>query len=372
MNFADSEDQEQLRDGLRRFIADRYDFDMRTRRLATINGTDRSMWERFAEMGWLAVLVPESAGGLGWSFADGLIVAQEFGRGLVAEPFVEAGILATRLLVLSDISVSAPLLEQVADGTALVAPALLEPHAGYDLTCVKTRAVYNGSAHVLNGRKVMIAGGDAADHFIVSAEGPDGLTLFAVPGDLPGIARHAYRGLDGSWLCDLRLDDVHVGPDAVLAGGNHAQAVMARAGDEAVLAVAAETLGCMERVLELTAAYLETRKQFGQPLSAFQVLQHRMADLFVETEMARSALYGAIALIERPGDERSATVSAARARIDQAAHLVGNQGVHLHGGMGMTIEYPVGHYYRRLLVLARRFGDADYHLDRYERLRITA
>lgn len=372
MNFDYSEDQDLLRDNVRRFIRDRYDFETRLKRYEMAQGTDREMWAQFAKMGWLAILVPEHAGGLGWTITDVAIVAQEFGRGLVAEPFLEANILAARLLTLADVPGGNALLSDIASGEKFVAPALLEGQSRYDLADVTTHIETRGEELIVSGRKVLVAGGDAADCFLVSATDGDSLAVLMVPADAAGLTLQTYRGLDGGWLSDVTFDAVRLPLDAALVGGNRALEILRRANDEAAIAASAEALGCMDRILEITADYLRTRQQFGHPLADFQVLQHRIADLFVETEMARSALHSGLAQLGADEETRAAAVSATRVRIDQAAHKVGNQGIHLHGGMGMTVEYPVGHYYRRLLILARTFGDTDFHFDRYERIKVPA
>ena len=372
MNFDFSENQIILRDGARRFISDRYNFEARYKRLNAAQGSDRQMWAQFAEMGWLAILAPEEAGGLGWSITEAAILAQEFGRGLVVEPFLEASVLATRILTLAGSPSANAILTGIANGEQLVAPALMEVQSRYNLNQVTTQVDFQDQELLVTGRKLLVAGGDIADFFIVSAIAENKLVLVLVPADTAGVKREVYPALDGSWLCDVTFDAVRLPADALLSDENRALEILMQASDEAAIVAGAEALGCMDRILEMTAEYLHTRKQFGQPLAEFQVLQHRMADLFVETEMARAALHSGLSMLCANDVERAAAVSAARVRIDQAAHKIGNQGIHLHGGMGMTIEYPVGHYYRRLLVLARIFGDTDFHFERYSNLKVPA
>lgn len=370
MNFDLNEDQLALRDSVRRLIVDRYDFERRRQRLLSGSGTDRQMWASFAEMGWLAILVPEARGGLGWSLLEAAIILQEFGRGLVAEPFLDVALLAVRILAATDAPAAGELLSEIGMGESLVAVALQEPGKRYAQDGLDAVAVAENGGFALSGRKILVTGGDGADHFIVSAMLDGALALLVVPADAQGVDRRAYRLLDGGWACDVTFANVPVGAGALIAAGDEAAEIIDRSLDEAAIGAGAEAIGCMDRIIEITVDYLRTRKQFGRPLAEFQVLQHRVADLFVETEMARSALYSALSAIDAPAEERQAAVSAARARIDQAGHRLGNQGIHLHGGMGMTMEYPVGHYYRRLVMLARAFGDTEYHLERYERLRL--
>ena len=368
MNFDLSEDQQLLKNGVERFIADRCDFESRRKRLAAQSGTDREMWSQFAEMGWLAILVPEAAGGMGWSMIEAAVILEEFGRGLVTEPYLEGALVAPRLLAGTDAAVADELLGAIASGEELIVPALLEARGRYEFRAPRVEAKSNGGGFTLSGRKILVAGGDAADRYLVTALLDGKLAIFHLTAETAGLSRRSYRLLDGSWAADLDLDDVQLAPDALLASAEGAAELLERVCDEASVGVAALEVGSCEQAVALTAEYLETRKQFGQPLADFQVLQHRMADLFIEAAMAKSSLYGALSTLSGPSEARQAAVSRARARIDRAALEIGNTAIHLHGGMGMTVEYPVGHYYRRMVQLARTFGDREYHLDRYERL----
>ncbi|TAL02101.1 MAG: acyl-CoA dehydrogenase [Rhodospirillaceae bacterium] len=372
MNFEFSKDQLILRDGIRRFVDERYSFESRRQRVKSKStGTDRAMWAQIAELGWLAVLIPEEHGGLGWSIADACVMFQELGRGLVSEPIMDSALLAVRILTRAD-SVSARLLlPKIATGEVFISVALGEAGLRYEQKGLSTRAIPIEGGYKLTGKKILVAGGDVADRLIVSAGTDSELALFDVLAISDGVERRAYRLLDGQWAVDVTFKDV-VLPHESLIIGSQTTEILDRAIDEAALGCSAEAIGCMDRVLEITAEYLRSRQQFGRALADFQVLQHRIADLFIETEMARSAFHSALSAIDSPVATRQAAVSAARVRIDQAAHKVGNQGVHLHGGMGMAMEYPIGHYYRRLIMLARAYGDTEHHLERYERLKIRA
>ncbi|HEY6870747.1 MAG TPA: acyl-CoA dehydrogenase [Novosphingobium sp.] len=364
MDFALDETQQALVDGADRFLRDHYGFDQRRLRLAGQTGTDRAMWARFAELGWPAVLVPEAQGGLGWSATAAALILGECGKALVAEPVLEGAMVAAALLGGSPSPAAAAALAGIADGSALVVPALLESGGRYAYDRPATRAERTGAGWRLSGRKILVTGGDAADALLVTARYDGGLGVFLVPTNRPGLARIPLRQLDGSWAADIALDAVSVGADALLdTRGTFDQAL-----DLGAIGVAAQQVGSLDRVLALTADYLGTRRQFGQPLAGFQSLQHAMADLFVETEMARSALHGGLAAMAGAPEERRLAVSAARVRCDRAGLKVADLGIYLHGGMGMTMEYPVGHHYRRMVQLARSFGDSEYHLARYEAL----
>jgi alkylation response protein AidB-like acyl-CoA dehydrogenase len=372
MNFELTENQTLLKDGVDRFVAERYDFESRRKRLATLDGTDRAMWAQFAQMGWLALLVPEAQGGFGWGIEEASIVLQAFGRALVVEPYLDAAIVAVLMLEESEADNVKSLLSDIATGEALVSIALIEAGSRYRYTVPSASARLTGNGYELTGSKILVAGGDAADWFIVSADLDGELGLFVVPGNAEGVSRGTYQLLDGSWSADVAYDAVALPSEALLASGASAVYRLDRALDSAALGIGAQAVGSMDRILEITNDYLNTRKQFGQPLADFQVLQHRMADLFIDIEMARSALYGGFAALGDVDAERQAAISAARVRIDAAGQRVGNMGIHLHGGMGMTMEYPVGHHYRRLVQLGRAYGDAGYHLERYESLMIEA
>jgi alkylation response protein AidB-like acyl-CoA dehydrogenase len=366
MNFDFSENQIFLRDSVERFIAEQYEFGARRKRRAELRRTDREMWSRFAELGWLGILVPEENDGLGWTLGEAAVMLQELGKGLVTEPFLEGAVLAVRLLAGCAGSACAALLSKIASGEALVSVALLENGSRHGWKQLVSAARQADGRFFLDGHKILVAGGDAADTLIVPAKVGAAIGLFLVPANSLGIRRKSYALLDGQWASDFVFDRVELPESALIAQGEQAIQLLEKATDEAALCAGAAAIGCMDRMLEVTNAYLHARQQFGQALANFQVLQHRLADLFIETEMARSALYSGLAKIDGADGARRIAVSSARVRIDQAALKVGNQGIHLHGGMGMTMEYPIGHFYRRLMVLTRAFGDTEYHLERYE------
>jgi alkylation response protein AidB-like acyl-CoA dehydrogenase len=320
------------------------------------------MWSQFADLGWLGIMVPEEHGGLGWSVVDVAVILGECGKALIAEPFLECGVVAATMLAGSESARAGTTLEEIVAGTSLVVPALLERGNRYRYGAPVTTASADGNGYRIAGKKILVVGGDGADLFIVTALLDAEVVLFLVGAEQEGVSRKSYRQLDGSWAADVTFDDVRVDADALIGGKD----ALERGLDAGAIGVAAQQVGSLDRVLELTSEYLHTRKQFGQPLAAFQALQHIMSDLFVTTEMARSAMHGGLAATSRASRERSGAVSAARARCDRAGQTVGNLGIYLHGGMGMTMEYPVGHHYRRLVQLMRAYGDTEYHLARYE------
>lgn len=372
MKFELNEDQLMLQDSIRKFAAVRYEFSTLRQRITSASGTDRGMWAQFADLGLLGVFVEEASGGLGWSLIDGAVVFEELGRSLAIEPYMEAALLAVRILSGSGSSLAKELLPCIAAGTALVTVCLAERNSRYNYMQPSCKASAIADGYKLNGQKILVAAGDIADQMIVSANVDDGLGLFLVDAAAADAARHTYRLLDGSWASDITFTDARLRANSLILAGTAAETVMRRSFDEAAVAAAAQSVGCIDRIVEITAEYLENRKQFGQPLNRFQVLQHRLADLYVESQMARSALHSALSAMDGPEKARQAAVSGARVRIDQAGLKIGNQGIHLHGGMGMTMDYPVGHYFRRLMLLSKTFGDTEHHLERFERLMVPA
>jgi alkylation response protein AidB-like acyl-CoA dehydrogenase len=370
MNFELTEEQIALREGIRRFVQQQYLSEEARKRASGAVRTDRARWQQFAELGWLGVLVPDSCGGLGLSLTDVSVVLEEFGRGLVTEPYLDCAVLAARLLGRVDSEITRDLLAKLVTGEALIATAMLEAGERYKLVPARTNLTRAAGDYRLNGRKILADAGDICDGFLTLAAYEGGSALIYVPANSAGVTRTGYRLLDGGFAADVTFSDVKVARQALLADGPTLDELLTVSIDEAAFGAAALAIGCMDRILELTVEYLGSRQQFGRTLSSFQVLQHRIVDLYVEIEMARSALFGALSAFDRSPAARGSAVSASCVRVGQAALRVGTQGIHLHGGIGMTMAYPVGHYYRRLQRLTRSYGDIEHHLERYERLAI--
>jgi alkylation response protein AidB-like acyl-CoA dehydrogenase len=367
MDFNLTGEQQMLRESASRFVREQYGFEAR-RKWSAEAGWSAQRWGQYAEMGWLSLSIPESLGGLGCSFVETALVVEELGRGMCLEPFVGTAVLAARLIERGDgpgfAAGREQLLGGIADGSVIALLAHSEAGSRYELDGVECRARAGSNGWLLDGVKMMVPGAPCATHFIVSAriEG-QGIALFLVP-------RHAvvlepYSLIDGTRAADLALTEVLLGPDAMLATPACAGSLLEEALDRAALAQVAEALGCMEAVLALTSEYLKTRHQFGQPIGKFQALQHRMSEMFVEVQETRSILYRGIAHLEGDAATRRQAVSAAKVMLGSAGRFVGGQGIQLHGGIGVTDEYQVGHYYKRLLALEKLYGDSDWHLDRF-------
>jgi alkylation response protein AidB-like acyl-CoA dehydrogenase len=367
MDFNLTGEQQMLRESASRFVREQYGFEAR-RKWSAEAGWSPQRWGQYAEMGWLSLSIPESLGGLGCSFVETALVVEELGRGMCLEPFVGAAVLAARLIERGDgpgiAAGREQLLGGIADGSVIALLAHSEAGSRYELDGVECRARAGSNGWLLEGVKMMVPGAPCATHFIVSAriEG-QGIALFLVPRD--AVVLETYSLIDGTRAADIALTEVVLGPDAMLATPACAGPLLEEALDRAALAQVAEALGCMEAVLALTSEYLKTRHQFGQPIGKFQALQHRMSEMFVEVQETRSILYRGIANLDGDPARRRQAVSAAKVMLGSAGRFVGGQGIQLHGGIGVTDEYQVGHYYKRLLALEKLYGDSDWHLDRF-------
>jgi len=367
MDFNLSEEQQMLRDGATRFVREHYAFEARRALAKSELGYSREHWQTYAELGWLALGVPEDAGGLGCPFTDTAILLEELGRGLVLEPLVSTTVLCARILDrCENPGARGELLGEVAVGSTILALAHDEPGHRFETARADVAARPVGDGFVLDGIKILAVDGQAADRFIVSATlaGDPVPSLFVVPRDAAGLTIETYQLIDGSGAADLRLAGVACDADARLAGPGRAAEILEEAFDAETVARIAEAIGAMDAVMAITAEYIKTRVQFGQPIGKFQALQHRMSEMFVETEKSRSALFRALAFLDADPMVRKTAVSAAKVAVADAARFVGAQGIQLHGGIGMTEEYSVGHYFKKLVAFEKMHGDSDWHLTR--------
>ncbi len=367
MDFDLSDDQRLLRDSVGRLIADRYGFEARRKHLAEPDGWSRTVWAQYAELGLLGVAFPETLGGYGGGPVETMIVMEAFGRGLILEPYLATVVLGGGLLRrLGSADQQAALLPRIADGSLLLAFAHLERQSRWNLADVAATARAVGGGWVVSGTKSVVLHGDVAQHLLVSARvsggrtDRDGVGLFLVDAAGSGVSRRGYPTQDGLRAAEILLDGAAgepVGtPGAALAG-------MEAAVDAAIAALCAEAVGAMSALQELTLEYLKTRKQFGRPIGSFQALQHRAVDMLTAVEQARGmALYATMMAEEADPRERRRAITAAKAQIGRAARAVGQEAIQLHGGIGMTMEYAGGHYFKRLTMIDQMFGDADRHL----------
>lgn len=372
MDFDYSEMQQMLVDSAARVIADHYGLEAVRHQRSLPNGLNAHNWQLFAKLGWLALPLPEDAGGLGSPFQDVVVLATMLGRGLAVEPYVSTVVIGGHLLAsLADPVRRGDLLAGIAAGEVRVALAHGEPGERFgDGGARQVTARASGNGFVLGGRKMLVMDAPSATHLVVTATVPDGdLALFVVPADAGGLATvEAYPLVDGSMAADLALDGVAVAANGLLAQGASAEALLGESLDRAAVAAMAQAVGSMEACLEVCSAYLKERQQFGQPLGKFQALQHKMADMLVATHQSRSILYHALANLEADRATRESAVSLAKVLIGEAAQQVSRAGIQLHGGYGITDEYIISHHFRRLMVLEKQFGDIAAHSDRRARI----
>jgi len=370
MDFDLTEDQTMLRDSLARLLRDRYGFAARQTYLSAVNGWSPEIWSAYADLGLLGLGIAEADGGFGGDGVDLMIVMREFGQVLATEPYLASVVLAAGILSeAASPDQRAAWLPQIAAGTLLVAFAHAERNARYHLSFVETSARPTGDGWILNGEKTFVRHGDCAQKFIVSARVAGetaeqaGLSLFAVDADAPGLSRTRLSTQDRLHGAHILLHGVRVAPADLIGKSGGAHAVIQQAADQAMAALCAEAVGCMEAAYQLTVEYLKTRQQFGVVIGSFQVVQHRVADMLVMLELARSMMFEA-AFMARATDAaaRYQAIAMAKIQIGRAGRFIGQQTIQLHGGIGTTEEYAVGHYVRRLLAIETEFGDTEYHL----------
>jgi pimeloyl-CoA dehydrogenase small subunit len=368
MDFDLSEDQRLLKDSVDRLVADQYQFEQRKKYLREAAGYSAAMWDQITEMGLLGLPFEETLGGFGGGAVETAIVMDAFGRGLVLEPFFATVILGGGLLRrAAPASMLGALAPKVAAGKLKLTFAHVERHSRYDLADVSTTARKDGGGYVLEGAKSVVIHGDTADKIFVTARlsgdrrRRDGIGLFLIDPATPGIARRGYPTQDGLRAAELTLTGARVSADDLIS--DNALPLIEHVVDEAIAALCAEAVGAMQSMQDLTLEYLKTRKQFGRPIGSFQVLQHRSVDMLVAVEQARSmAMFAAVMAAEENPIERRKAISAAKVQIGRSGRHVGQEAIQLHGGIGMTNEYAVGHYFKRVTMIDQLYGDADTHL----------
>lgn len=372
MNFELSEEQQLLKDSALRFIADHYDFRDRRKLVASKDGFSEKNWEVFAKLGWLALGFDEAFGGIPDADVEIMLLAEAFGRGLVAEPFYSTVVVCGGLLRAAGSQAQKhAILPELVSGRVKLAFAYAEPQCRYDPCDISTAVTYTGDGFVLSGRKVVVFDAPSADYLIVTARirEMDGISLFLVPASGGGIRKRDFVTTDGRRASEVEFSDLRLASDALIGDLGSAAPVVEEVFDRAVAAACADAVGAMDFLFSATLSYLKTRKQFGVTIGSFQVLQHRMVDMYVSLELARSmAIYATLSL-GGAAAERSKAVSLAKVVVIEAARLIGRQSIQLHGGIGMTNEYHVGHYFKRLIAFETQFGDTDDHAERLEAIR---
>ena len=371
MNFEHTEDRRMLMDSLNRFVSEQYGAELRNKIAYGAEGHNPKLYAQFAELGAIGALFPEDVGGFAGAGFDISVVFECLGRGIVPEPLLGA-LLVGRALMLAGDEDQKSHLASLIDGTALAAWAHDEPSAHYALNHVATTATRAGDHWVLNGVKGLVSFGEQADWLLVSArtsgaaDSEAGISLFLVPGQAAGITRRSFNRIDGGRASELVFDQVQVAADTLLGQEGAGHAVLERVRGYALLALCAEAVGVMDVAKDHTLEYLRTRKQFGAPIGSFQALQHRMVDVLLEMEQARSAVINAAAAVDSEDRvAREKALSAAKYSIGRIGTLVAEESIQLHGGIGMTWELPLSHYAKRLVMIDHEFGDEDHHLARF-------
>ncbi len=380
MDFNLSDEQQMLREGLAKFLGARYTVEGSRAAAKTGSGWQPEIWQAFAqELGLLGATLPESVGGSGGGPVEAMVIAEELGRALVIEPYIDTVVVAGGLLQRAAGESAAAALERIAEGSAVVALAVTEAACGDHWEGLSTTASREGDDWVIAGSKTLVMTAPLATHLLIVArtDGRPGeqrgvslfLTEFDAAAPPAGVEVHGYRTVDDRRAADLVFDGLRLPAAALIAGDVWAS--LARARDEGAAAVCAEAVGAMRTVLADTVEYCKQRQQFGAPIGGFQVLQHRMVDMYMEVEQSVAAAYLAVLNLDAEPDVRSRAVSAAKATVGRAARFVGQNAVQLHGGMGMTEELAIGHYFKRLTALQYEFGSTDHHRTRYAALTRT-
>ena len=376
MNFSLNEEQRLLTDSVERFVRENCSLDQHRALVSSELGYSERSWRQMADLGWLGIDVPEAYGGIGGGPVETMVLMEAFGAGLVLDPYFPSVVLGGNLVAMAGSEAQKQaILPALVAGELKLAFAWVEAQAGYDLFDVETMAERRDGGYVMNGAKGVVLGAATADKLIVSARTTggsrdrDGIGLFLVDHGASGVKLRDYRTVDGLRAAEVAFENVTVGDDAVLGDPRGALPVIEAVAERAIVALCAEAVGAMDVIVRSTAEYLKIRKQFGRPIGTFQVLQHQFTDMLIASEEARSMMYVAtLRLGERDAGLRAKAVSGAKHLIGRHGRLIGQRAIQIHGGMGMSEEMSVGHYFKRLTMIDVMFGDEAYHLKRYAAL----
>ena len=375
MDFTFNEEQTMIQDQVEQFIQKEYDWETRQELSNSDLGFGTHNWKTFAELGWLGIAVSEKNGGFGGSSIETMLIMEEFGKGLVVEPFLETVVMSAGILDKHGTDDQKnQVLNSVINGEMHLALAYAEPQSRFNLSDVVTEAKEDGENFVINGFKSVVMNGPSANKIIISARTSGtqledkGISLFLVDSDIEGLTKSDYKTVDGRKASDINLENVIVSNSCLIGSLNAGFDILDEAIDRSILAISAEAVGAMEILYKTTVEYTKTREQFGTPIGKFQVLQHRMVDMFMEYEQCKSLLYMATMKNEESAPDAKKAISGLKYQVGKAGKFVGQQSVQLHGGMGVTDELNVGHYFKRLTTIGTIFGNADFHLKQYTSL----
>lgn len=375
MDFNFSDEQNMVRDGISRLVREQYDWDTRRGVIASEAGWRPEFWAQLAELGMLAAPFSEEDGGFGGGAVETMLIMEEFGKGLVVEPFIPGVVCAGGFLKYAGTAAQKEeYLSGIIAGEKIFAFAYAEPQGRYDLANLTTTAKKDGSGYILSGQKAVVIGAPWASHLVVTARTSggqsdrNGVSVFIVPKDADGVSTRDYAVVDGRRASEVYFENVSLSADALIGELDNGLPLIDKVVDEATAAVCAEATGAIQVTHKMTLEYAQQRKQFGVPISSFQVLQHRMADMFMEYEQSISMSYLATIKLSEDEAERKKAVSSAKVRIGQAARFVGQSAVQTHGGMGVTDETAVSSYFKRLSTIESEFGSVDHHMRRHIKL----
>lgn len=359
MNLDYNDEQNMLREQIQKFCESEYDFYKREEIVKSSNDFDESVWNLFAEQGWLSMPFSEQSGGLGFGPIELSILFEEFGKALVIEPYLSTVVLSGTLLDKSTFSEKNDLIEKICTGSIHISLAYAEVDNGYDYLNPSTTL---DSKFVLNGTKTLVLNGSNAEKIIVTCTNDDTLNIVVLDANTPGVSINSFSTVDGQSCSEISFENVKLDKSNIIATGNDAENLLKETINLATLCICAEAVGCMESCYHKTLEYTKGREQFGQPISGFQVLQHRMVDMFIESELAKSLLIKAMLEVNNRSDEMYKHVSALKSYVGKSGKLSAKEAVQLHGGMGVSEEMMIGHYLKKMISIDALFGNADYHL----------
>ena len=366
MNLNYSDEQNMLREQVLKFCETNYDFIDREKILETEAGYSQDNWKQFAELGWLAVPFKEENGGFNFGPIELTVLFEEFGKALVVEPYLSSVVMSGTILESSNHSNKSSIIEKIIAGDHQVSVAYAEPNIGYNFFDCISSLSKSGDNLSLNGTKSLVLNGGNADQFIVLANQEGSSVLILVDSDVDGISVQSFKTIDGQTCAELSFENISIDSESILASGDEAEAIFNQMINMSILCISAEAVGAMNASYMKTVQYTKEREQFSQPISNFQVLQHRMVDMFIETELTKSLLIKATLQLDSNDPEAGNTISALKVQVGKAGRLVGQHAVQLHGGMGVSNEMSIGHYLKRFTAIDSMFGNTQHHINKYQ------
>ena len=366
MNLNYSDEQNMLREQVLKFCETNYDFIDREKILETEAGYSQDNWKQFAELGWLAVPFKEENGGFNFGPIELTVLFEEFGKALVVEPYLSSVVMSGTILENSNHSNKSSIIEKIIAGEHQISVAYAEPNIGYNFFDCLTSLSTGGDKLLLNGTKSLVLNGGNADQFVVLANQDGSSVLILVDFDVDGLSVQSFKTIDGQTCAELSFENVSIDSESILASGDEAEAIFNKMINVSILCISAEAVGAMNASYMKTVQYTKEREQFSQPISNFQVLQHRMVDMFIETELTKSLLIKATLQLDSNDPEAGNTISALKVQVGKAGRLVGQHAVQLHGGMGVSNEMSIGHYLKRFTAIDSMFGNTQHHINKYQ------